>query len=212
MSGRHALPSRLESLYREIAKFGLVGLSGFVVNLGVFNLITNVAHWQTVRASVLATACAIMGNYLGLRYFAYRSHSASDQHGQKREMGLFLFFSAIGLVIENSVLYATTYGLGLDSTLASNVCKFFGIGIATLFRFWSYRTWVFQTPDHGPERTAVVRAARAPALHATAPPPASETHPERRHDRRGVPRKGRRPARRSARVLTAPQEGATRTP
>jgi putative flippase GtrA len=38
MGGRHALPSRLESMYREIAKFGLVGLLGFVVNLVVFNL------------------------------------------------------------------------------------------------------------------------------------------------------------------------------
>ncbi|MGW9023475.1 GtrA family protein [Streptomyces sp. NPDC055722] len=162
MSGRHALPSRLGHLYREIAKFGLVGASGFVVNLGVFNLIVNVAHWQTVRASVVATVCAIMGNYVGLRYFAYRDSSRNDR---KRELGLFLFFSAVGLVIENSVLYTTTYGFGWDSTLANNVFKFIGIGIATVFRFWSYRTWVFRTGGRQPERTEAVPGGGAPALH-----------------------------------------------
>lgn len=144
-SGRHALPSRFGKLYREIAKFGMVGASGFVVNLAVFNLIRTVTDWQTVRASVLATVVAIMSNYLGLRYFAYRNRDQEDRNSRRRELTLFLLFSAIGLVIENSVLYATTYGLGWDGTLATNVSKFLGIGVATLFRFWSYRTWVFRT-------------------------------------------------------------------
>ena len=50
------------------------------------------------------------------------------------------------------MLYLTTYGLGWDSTLATNISKFLGIGVATLFRFWSYRTWVFRTASGG--RTA----------------------------------------------------------
>jgi putative flippase GtrA len=169
MGGRHAVPSRSGKLFREIAKFGLVGLSGFVINFAVFNLIRTVVHWQTVRASVVATAVAVLGNYLGLRYFAYRDRGRDDRTGRRKELGLFLFFSAIGLVIENSVLYLTTYGLGWDGALASNVSKFFGIGIATLFRFWSYRTWVFRAPGGRPEPTAVVSRGGAPAFHA---PPA----------------------------------------
>jgi putative flippase GtrA len=144
-SGRHALPSRWGKLYREIAKFGMVGASGFIVNLAVFNLVRTVTDWQTVRASVLATVVAILSNYLGLRYFAYRNREQEDRNSRRKELTLFLFFSAIGLVIENSVLYVTTYGLGWDGTLATNVSKFLGIGVATLFRFWSYRTWVFRS-------------------------------------------------------------------
>ena len=156
MSGRHALPSRFGKLYREVAKFGLVGASGFVVNLGVFNVITGVLGWPPVRAGVLATAVAILTNYLGLRYFTYRDRDQDTRMRRRKEMGLFLFFSAIGLVIENGVLYVTTYGLGLDGTLATNVCKFFGIGVATLFRFWSYRTWVFRAVVRRPEHPAPV--------------------------------------------------------
>lgn len=147
----------------------MVGLSGFVVNLAVFNLIRTLTQWQTVRASVVATACAIMGNYLGLRYFAYRARDRNAQNGQKKELGLFLFFSAIGLVIENSVLYATTYGFGWDSTLANNVCKFLGIGIATVFRFWSYRTWVFKTAVGETQPSTVVRSDGVRAFHAPLP-------------------------------------------
>lgn len=163
MSGRHALPSRFGRLYREIAKFGLVGASGFVVNLGVFNIITGVAGWAPVRAGVLATAVAILTNYLGLRYFTYRDRDPAARASRRREMTLFLFFSAIGLVIENGVLYVTTYGFGLDSTLATNVCKFLGIGVATLFRFWSYRTWVFRTVARRADHPAPVARGGMPA-------------------------------------------------
>ena len=47
-------------------------------------------------------------------------------------------------MIENGILFAAIYGFGWDSSLQRNVFKVLGIGIATLFRFWSYRSWVFK--------------------------------------------------------------------
>jgi putative flippase GtrA len=140
MSGRHALPSRLGYVYREIAKFGAVGLAGVVVNVLAFNVIRRGWGLQTVRASVIATLVAIVCNYIGFRYFTYRDRGVGS-HG--RELTLFVLFSLVGLAIENSVLYTATYGFGWDSQLQGNFFKFVGIGVATLFRFWSYRTWVF---------------------------------------------------------------------
>jgi putative flippase GtrA len=135
------LRSRLERLIREIAKFGAVGGTGVLVNLAVFNLVRDNSDLPVVRASIIATAVSIGFNYLGLRYFAYRDR---DRQGRTRELTLFLLFSAVGLVIENGILYTATYGFGWDSPLQNNVFKFLGIGIATVFRFWSYRTWVFR--------------------------------------------------------------------
>jgi putative flippase GtrA len=151
--GSHAGPpsavrARIDRLTREIAKFGAVGGAGLLVNLVTFNLVRSTTDLQVVRASVIATVVAIVSNYIGFRYFTYRDR---DKSGRTKEMTLFVLFSAIGLVIENGVLFAATYGLGFDSPLASNVFKFVGIGIATLFRFWSYRTWVFRVaPPHDP--------------------------------------------------------------
>ncbi|MER6053331.1 GtrA family protein [Streptomyces sp. BHT-5-2] len=152
MSERSALRSRLEGLVREVVKFGAVGGAGVVVNFAVFNLVRHLTELPVVRASIVATVVATGTNYIGYRYFAYRDR---DKQGRTKELTLFLLFSVVGLVIENGILYAATYGFGWDSPLQSNVFKFLGIGIATLFRFWSYRTWVFRAL---PAREAVQTA------------------------------------------------------
>ncbi|WP_406268759.1 GtrA family protein [Streptomyces sp. NBC_00191] len=136
-----ALRGQLQQLSREVAKFGVVGGAGLLVNLAVFNLVRHTTGIPVVRASILATVVAIAFNYVGFRYFTYRDR---DKSGRTKELTLFLLFSVVGLVIENGILYAATYGFDWDSPLQSNIFKFLGIGLATLFRFWSYRTWVFR--------------------------------------------------------------------
>ena len=147
------------------------GAWALLVDLGVFNLVRHTTDLPVVRASIVATVVAIAFNYVGFRYFTYRDR---DKSGRTKELTLFLLFSLVGLVIENGVLYAATYGFGWDSPLQSNVFKFLGIGIATLFRFWSYRTWVFRAL---PAREAVQTAesflgpAAAPAGRSREPSP-----------------------------------------
>lgn len=145
MSERGALRARLDLLAREVAKFGVVGAVGLVVNIGVSNLLWRYTDIPTVRAGLMATFVAILCNYVGFRYWTYRDR---DKSGRTRELTLFLLFSAVGAVIETGVLYAATYGFGWNTPVQSNVFKILGIGIATMFRFWSYRTWVFRAlPD-----------------------------------------------------------------
>ncbi|MFJ4688649.1 GtrA family protein [Streptomyces sp. NPDC091377] len=177
------LRARFERLTREVAKFGAVGGAGLLVNLLVFNLVRSVTELAVVRASVIATVVAILFNYIGFRYFTYRDR---DKNGRGREMSLFLLFSGIGLVIENGVLYLATYGFGWDSPLQSNIFKFVGIGVATLFRFWSYRTWVFRA----------LPVAEPPAVPATARGTFA-ADPDTRH---GASRPARRRQRARARV------------
>ena len=144
--------SGLRRIVREVAKFGAVGGAGLLVNLLVFNVVRHLTDLPVVRASVIATVVSIVFNYIGFRYFTYRDR---DKSGRTKELTLFLLFSVVGLVIENGILYAATYGFGWDSPLQSNIFKFVGIGIATLFRFWSYRSWVFKAL---PAREAVASA------------------------------------------------------
>ncbi|MFF5726697.1 GtrA family protein [[Kitasatospora] papulosa] len=141
MSERGALRARLDLLAREVVKFGAVGALGLVVNIAVSNLIWRTTEIPVVRAGLMGTVVAILFNYVGFRYWTYRDR---DKTGRTRELTLFLLFSAVGAVIETGVLYVATYGFGWDSPVQSNMFKILGIGIATLFRFWSYRTWVFR--------------------------------------------------------------------
>ncbi|MEW2136684.1 GtrA family protein [Streptomyces sp. NPDC005409] len=179
--GNGSVLERVRGLVREVAKFGAVGGLGVLVNLGVFNLIRSTTELQVVRASVIATVVAIATNYLGFRYFAYRDRA---QSGRTRELSLFVAFSVVGLVIENGVLYTATYGFGWDGPVASNVFKFIGIGVATVFRFWSYRTWVFKAlpvPVPGPvavAASAAVTSSSAEPMPEPAPLPKPERTPE----------------------------------
>nr|WP_171170485.1 GtrA family protein [Streptomyces sp. I05A-00742] len=176
--GRRRLPgtARLLALGQEFAKFGTVGALGILVNFGVFNLCRGITRLPVVRCSVVATVVAIAFNYLGLRYFTYRDR---DKGRRSREVVLFAAFSALGLVIENGVLYIATYGFGWGSPFQSNVFKFLGIGTATLFRFWAYRAWVFRAlpgggPRHGRPHDAPAGTPDDPAAYhpeTTAPPP-----------------------------------------
>ncbi|GAA2722678.1 GtrA family protein [Streptomyces luteosporeus] len=162
MTQRRTVRSRLERLAREIAKFGAVGAIGFVVNFVVFNICVHGFGLAVVRSGVIATAVAIATNYVGNRYWTYRD---TDKNRRSREMGLFLLFSGVGLVIENGILALTHYGMGLTSPLADNISKnVIGLGIGTVFRFWSYRTWVFRAL---PAREAVQTAE---SFLASAPP------------------------------------------
>jgi putative flippase GtrA len=159
MGERRALRSRLLRLRRELAKFGTVGAFGFLVNVAVFNLCIHGLGLAPVRSGVIATAVAIGTNYLGNRYWTYRHTDKSRMH---REAGLFMLFSGIGLVIENGALAISHYGLGLDSPLADNIAKnVVGLGAATVFRFWAYRTWVFRGEVRAREG-AGTRAASIP--------------------------------------------------
>ncbi|MEU0300018.1 GtrA family protein [Streptomyces sp. NPDC006175] len=154
MSERGALRTRLDLLAREVAKFGAVGALGLVVNIVVSNLIWRTTDFPVVRAGLMGTVVAILFNYVGFRYWTYRDR---DKTGRTRELMLFLLFSAAGAVIETGVLYLATYGFGWNSPVQSNVFKIIGIGVATLFRFWSYRTWVFRAL---PAKEAVIDAER----------------------------------------------------
>lgn len=157
MNSPRGLYERLRAIINEVVKFGAVGAVGVVVNIVVFNLCLRSFHLQSVRSGVIATAVAICTNYLGNRYWTYRNR---DKSQQTREVTLFLLFSGIGLVIENGTLALSHYGFGFTSPLADNVAKnFVGLGVATLFRFWSYRTWVFRSR---PAQDAVEEAERRP--------------------------------------------------
>ncbi|GHH47796.1 GtrA family protein [Streptomyces candidus] len=160
--GTAALRTRVEQLAREVAKFGAVGGLGLLVNMAAFNLLRHTTDLPVVRASLVATVIAVLFNYVGFRYFTYRDR---DKSGRARELSLFLLFSVAGAVVENGLLYAATYGFGWNTPLQSNFFKVFGIGVATLFRFWSYRTWVFRTlPATAAGQAETILADRPAAL------------------------------------------------
>jgi putative flippase GtrA len=144
------LPERWQKVVHEALKFGIVGGINTVINYAVFNaLALTVFRDGQLKATVVATLVATVTSYLMNRHWTYRDRPGS---ALKREYALFFLFNGAGLLIELGVLAVAKYGLGVTSLLMLNVAKTGGVLLATLFRFWSYRTFVFQpAPRHAEE-------------------------------------------------------------
>ncbi|GAB2778807.1 GtrA family protein [Streptomyces daliensis] len=197
MGERRSLRSRVGRLARELAKFGAVGAVGFLVNVAVFNLCMHSFQLAPVRSGVISQVVAIGTNYLGNRYWTYRHIDKSRVH---RETSLFFLFSGIGLVLENGILALSHYGFGFTSTLADNIAKnVVGLGIGTVFRFWSYRTWVFRDAERLARTEGSVEAEAEAGAGAETVPPDGATREDARSGgrvRRGLSAKEKRENRR----------------
>ncbi len=159
MSGFSA---RVRPLAGELGKFGLVGVLAFAVTDAGTNLLHFRAGQGPLTANVIATVAATAVSYAGNRYWTFRSRQRS---GVRREGVLFFLLNAVGLVIQLACLGFATYLLGLHGKLPYNAALVTGIALATLFRYWSYRTWVWRA-----QPPAVPASAAALALPAAPPP------------------------------------------
>jgi putative flippase GtrA len=128
-------------LIRELTKFGIIGAVNTVLDYAIFNALYAIGP---LKAQVIATCVAATSSYFMNRHWTFRDRARS---GLRREYTLFFLFNLIGLAIALAVLGVTKYGLGYDSRFAGNVAKTIGLVLGTLFRFWSYRKWVFLHPD-----------------------------------------------------------------
>lgn len=146
MSLIHDTYLRFELLVQEVAKFGVVGAIGFVVQLGVQNALHSGAGVGPLTALVIAYVIATIVTFVGNRHWAFK-HRKGKGFGQ--EGVLFILLNVIGIFIQVGIVAFVTYGLHMTDHLSYNVATIIGIGIGTLFRLYTYRKFVFLAPPAG---------------------------------------------------------------
>ena len=160
------LRTRLAGLVREVGKFGVVGGVAFIIDLTIFNILLQLDTESRVAKTismVVATTVAFLGN----RYWTWRGRRHSNM---ARQYTLFFVINGVGLGISLACLTISHDILGdiwpvLRTPLADNISgQLIGTALGTLFRFWSYRRFVFTAPNESTE---------------VDPPPAPVTSPTR---------------------------------
>ena len=91
-------------------------------------------------SKALSITAATIFTYLGSRFWTFR-HRVNQ--ALLREGVLFVMLNVVGLAIAEVVIAATTYGLDMKSALAYNAASVVGTGLGTIFRYFSYKKWVF---------------------------------------------------------------------
>jgi len=132
--------TRFASLVHELLKFGTVGAFAFVIDFGGANLLRFGVGLGPLTSKVLATVAATTFAYFGNRYWTFRHRK---QTGFGREYALFFLLNGIGLLPPLIVIWFVTYVLGLHDAVSYNIAQGIGLVLGTMFRFWSYRKWVF---------------------------------------------------------------------
>jgi putative flippase GtrA len=135
-----SLRKRLTDLIPELAKFGVVGLTGAIIDLGGADYLHVHLGVGPMVAKGLSITAATVVTYLGSRFWTFR-HRVNQ--ALLREGVLFVMLNVVGLAIAEVVIAATTYGLDMKSELAYNVASVVGTGLGTIFRYFSYKKWVF---------------------------------------------------------------------
>ncbi len=140
----------LKPLILKFVKFGIVGASGMVVDVGVLYLMRNVAGLPDLWANTISFTAAATSNYFLNRIWTFRSHE--KQVGV--EYAKFLLVSVIGLGINNGVLLLSSllwpelYN-GTISLLGKNIEVFYlfkllAIAITTLWNFFGNMLFTFR--------------------------------------------------------------------
>ncbi|WP_067172741.1 GtrA family protein [Microtetraspora niveoalba] len=142
---------RFAAILHELIKFGLVGALAFVIDFGGTNLLRFGVELGPLTSKTIATVVAATFAYFGNRYWTFRHR---EQSGLAREYLTFFVLNAVGLAISLVVIWFVTYAMGMHDPVSYIVAQLVGLVLGTLFRFWSYKKWVFL--ETVPDTPAVV--------------------------------------------------------
>jgi putative flippase GtrA len=130
----------------DLMRFGMVGGLGFVVDVGVFNLLrltvlSGDQNGAPLIAKIIALLAAIAVNWAGNRWWAFR-----DRRGARvaREAISFLALGIASSLVSLVCLAVSHYVLGLTSPLADNIsANVIGVALGTVIRFFVIRGVIF---------------------------------------------------------------------
>ncbi len=129
------LGTRKPDNWAQLFKFGLVGASGYVVNLAVFALLAGPADFHHLVAAVGAFCVAVTNNFVWNRHWTF---DARDGHAGF-QAARFLVVSVGALVLNLAVLELLVAGFELPAVPAQATA----IACATPVSFLGNKLWTF---------------------------------------------------------------------
>ncbi len=118
----------------RMARFGVVGVLGLIVNSVILFLAHGIAGLPLLVASPLAVEVAIVHNFFWNDHWTFRASGSSLWR-----LGKFNLTSVGGLLIASGVLYLLATRAGVHYLLANLV----GVALATVWNFTTSLLWTW---------------------------------------------------------------------
>lgn len=119
----------------QLFKFGLVGASGYIINLGVFTLLNDTLGVHYSLAAIGAFCVAVSSNFFWNRHWTF---AAGDGHAGF-QAARFFTVSVAALAINLAVLEVLVAGLSLGELPAQAIA----VAVAMPFNFLGNKLWAF---------------------------------------------------------------------
>ncbi len=123
----------MKNLFNQIIKFGIVGFFCFFIDFGITTGLTNQLGVHYLISKFLGFVVSAIVNYILSIKFVFTRKKQMDK---KKEFSVFLVLSAIGLVINEIVMYICIDGIyknsnSLQSLLTESVVVYLSTILAT---------------------------------------------------------------------------------
>jgi dolichol-phosphate mannosyltransferase len=119
----------------QLAKFGIVGATGYVVNLAVYTALLRDADWHYAAAATASFLVAVTNNYLWNRLWTFR-----DQRGHVAFQGLRFLVVALVAYVANLGILSALIASGTNKVTAQAVA----IVLVTPLNFVGNKLWSFR--------------------------------------------------------------------
>ena len=150
----HPLVEKLRPIASELWKFLVVGGFCFVLDVALAYAFRFQVGLGPTTSKTLSTVIATGVSYAGNRLWSF-SHRVDTSTGQRQDLMRYVVINFVGLVITLVPVDVAHYVLSETSPFAFNVAQVLGTVVATVFRFWAYRRYVF-AHDPALERSTFV--------------------------------------------------------
>jgi putative flippase GtrA len=166
-----SLYERWRHLVHELAKFGIVGAVNTVLDFGLANLLYLGLGWGSLVAKTTSVAVAATSSFFMNRHWTFRHRART---GLRREYSLFFLLNGVGLLIANACILVVERGFGKTGALWFNVAQVAGLALGMVFRFTTYKRYVFVSHERAAART-LAEGSVAELGDGTAQPAGSRT-------------------------------------
>jgi putative flippase GtrA len=144
-----SLYERWRHLVHELAKFGIVGAVNTVLDFGLANLLYLGFGWPSLGAKSTSVAVAATSSFFMNRHWTFRHRART---GLRREYTLFFLLNGVGLLIANACILVVERGFGKTGALWFNVAQLAGLALGMVFRFTTYKRFVFVSHERAAAR------------------------------------------------------------
>jgi putative flippase GtrA len=160
---------RWRHLVHELAKFGIVGGINTALDFGLANLLYLGLSWSAMGAKTASVAVAATSSFFMNRHWTFRHRART---GLRREYTLFFLLNGVGLLIANACILVVEQGLHKTGPLWFNIAQVAGLALGMVFRFTTYKRYVFLSPERAAARSlaegSVAELDEGPAVPAEA--------------------------------------------